>query len=219
MTPPRRGPLIAVEGIDGVGKSHHVQELATWLRATGRRVLVTREPGGTPRAEAIRACLWNGTPITPETALLLLFAARHDHWHDHLAPALAAGDWVITDRFIDSTYAYQGGGEGVATARIAALERWVGCDWQPDAVIWLTVDAATAAARRVERGLLGGFDGEQAAFFARVTAEYARRVAQHPCHVVIDTADAPDAVAARIAAWIETQVMPRWPLLDDGMCP
>ncbi len=218
-----RGAFIVFEGIDGSGKTTHLNALAKRLRQRGKTVIETREPGGTPRAEALRKALWNGTPHAVETALLMLFAARKDHWDQKIAPALSAGHWVLCDRFIDSTYAYQGYGEGVPLARIAALEQWVGTAWQPSALVWLTVDPSVAQTRRrVRQAALGtdtaavtdfvGFDGETVAFFERVTAGYRERVAQHPCALTLDTRPPTEQVEATLDLWLAQAVFPRFPL-------
>jgi len=141
-----RGRFITFEGIDGAGKSTQVQVVADVLRARGIDVVLTREPGGTPLAEALRTLVLN-EPMDASTETLLLFAARSDHLERVLRPALAAGRWVLCDRFTDATYAYQAGGRGVPAERIATLEQWVHPDLQPDLTLLFDVPPEVAAQR------------------------------------------------------------------------
>jgi dTMP kinase len=173
-----RGKFITLEGIDGAGKSTHVGGIADFLRARGKDVVVTREPGGTPLGEKLRALLL-AHPMNVDTETLLVFAARSEHIAQVIAPALAEGRWVVSDRFTDATYAYQGGGGGMAKDRIAALERWVQGGLQPD--LTLVFDAPVAVARaRLPQDRRDRFEIESANFFERVRAAYLERVAADP---------------------------------------
>ena len=142
-----RGRFITFEGIDGAGKSSHIEALAAWLRAQGQRVLTTREPGGTPLAEALRELLLH-KPMDALTESLLVFAARRDHLATVIEPALAAGTTVLCDRFTDATFAYQGGGRGFDLAVLSQLEAWVQQGRQPDLTLWFDLDPHLAAQRR-----------------------------------------------------------------------
>jgi dTMP kinase len=173
-----RGKFITLEGIDGAGKSTHVGGIADFLRARGKDVVVTREPGGTPLGEKLRALLL-AHPMNVDTETLLVFAARSEHIAQVIAPALAEGRWVVSDRFTDATYAYQGGGGGMAKDRIAALERWVQGGLQPD--LTLVFDAPVAVARaRLPQDRRDRFEIESANFFERVRGAYLERVAADP---------------------------------------
>ena len=125
------GRFITLEGIDGAGKSTHIAWLAEAVRTHGHRVVTTREPGGTPLGEALRALLLH-EPMMHDSEALLMFAARREHLEQVIRPALARGDWVLCDRFTDATFAYQGGGHGVSLERIRELEHWIHTDCQPD---------------------------------------------------------------------------------------
>jgi dTMP kinase len=173
------GRFVTFEGIDGAGKSSHVEWFADRLRRRVRRVLVTREPGGTELAEAIRDWVLN-RPMSMRTEALLVFAARQDHLERTIRPALAAGTWVVCDRFTDSTVAYQGGGRGLPLADIEALERWVHPDLNPDRTYLFDLAPEIAAARRQAARTADRFEAEETAFFARVRAAYLDRAAAEP---------------------------------------
>jgi dTMP kinase len=175
MSAPAR--FVTFEGIDGAGKSSHVDWFAERLRERGHRVVVTREPGGTELAEAIRDWVLN-RPMSMRVEALLVFAARQDHLDRLIRPSLAAGTWVVCDRFTDSTVAYQGGGRGMPLEDIAALERWVHPDLQPDRTYLFDLDPETAARRRQAVRTADRFESEQAAFFDRVRAAYLERAAR-----------------------------------------
>lgn len=175
--------FITFEGVDGAGKSTNLEAAAAHLRALGEDVLVTREPGGTPLAEAIRRLLLTPTdePLDARAELLLMFAARAQHLEQVIRPALAAGQWVLCDRFTDATYAYQGEGRGLPPAWIAALVEIVHPDLQPGATLFYDLPAAAAAARQaVREGALDRIEQENAAFFRRVRAGYLARAAAEP---------------------------------------
>ena len=171
--------FVTFEGIDGAGKSSHVEWLAQRLRERGHPVVVTREPGGTELAEAIRDWVLN-RPMSMRVEALLVFAARQDHLDRVIRPALAAGTWVVCDRFTDSTVAYQGAGRGMPADDIAALERWVHPDLQPDRTYLFDLDPAEAARRRGAVRAADRFEAEAEAFFARVRAGYLERAAAAP---------------------------------------
>ena len=177
-----RGVFITLEGGEGAGKSTNASWLADYLRSCGKTVLVTREPGGTEVAEAIREVLLS--PDLPgmnaDTELLLMFAARNEHLHTKILPALAQGTWVICDRFTDATYAYQGYGRGISLSRIAELERWVQGEVRPDYVILFDLDVSTGMARAQARGRADRFEQEHVAFFERIRAGYQERAKQLP---------------------------------------
>ncbi|MGD9945473.1 MAG: dTMP kinase [Burkholderiaceae bacterium] len=169
--------FITFEGIDGAGKSTHIGWYVEQLRARGLTVLATREPGGSALAESLRELLLH-QPMSLETELLLVFAARRDHLERVVRPALAAGQWVVCDRFTDSTYAYQGGGRGAPLSRIAELERWVHGDLQPRRTYLFDLEPDEAARRRGAARAADRFEAEDAAFFERVRRGYLDRTAQ-----------------------------------------
>ena len=192
------GKFITLEGMDGAGKSTHLAGLADSLRARGFSVHTTREPGGTPLGESLRQVLLDrGQRMHPETETLLMFAARHEHLDRVIRPALAAGTWVLCDRFTDATYAYQGGGGGVPWARIEALERWVHGDLQPDLTIYLDVAPDIGRSRSSRIKSPDRFEQEADAFFERVRAGYLRRVREAPSRIRVIDASAPLSEVAR----------------------
>ncbi len=179
MTNIRKGRFLTLEGVDGAGKSTHVDWLVVRLRSMGLKVLSTREPGGTPVGEKLREMLLQD-PMHLETETLLMFAARAEHLHKVILPALAAGTWVVCDRFTDATFAYQGGGRALGTQRVAALEQWVHPDIQPDRT-WLFDVPLEVARERLERSRAKDrFEKEADAFFERTRAAYLERAQSHP---------------------------------------
>lgn len=181
---PSSGIFISFEGIDGAGKSTHIDALATALRAQGRTVVLTREPGGTPLAEKLRALLLHDA-MDPLCEALLMFAARRDHLQQVIEPALARGEVVLCDRFTDATFAYQGHGRGFDLATLATLEQWVqalpqGGVRQPDLTLWFDLDPAIAAERLAGARVPDKFEAQPVAFFRRVAAGYANRLSQDP---------------------------------------
>jgi dTMP kinase len=178
-----RGRFITLEGVDGAGKSTHAPWLAEAIAARGHRVTATREPGGTPLGETLRKLLLEEA-MTHDTEALLMFAARREHLENVIRPALARGEWVVCDRFTDATYAYQGGGHGVATAHIAALERFVHGDLAPDLTLLFDVPLAVSRARLAKAEAAGRtldkFEAEQQEFFARVRETYLARARDDP---------------------------------------
>ena len=177
------GRLITFEGIDGAGKSTHVAWYAERLRARGLEVVLTREPGGTVLAERLRALLLE-EPMSVDTETLLMFAARIEHLEGLIRPALARGAWVVCDRFTDSTYAYQGGGRGVAFERIEALEAWVHGGLQPRRTYLFDLPADLAASRRAAARQADRFEAEDLAFFTRVRQAYLARQARDPSRIL-----------------------------------
>jgi dTMP kinase len=171
---PTRGLFITIEGGEGVGKSTNIAFLESFLRENGVELEVTREPGGTAMAEAIRGLLLEPREesVHPVTELLLMFAARSQHLHSRIEPALAAGKWVLCDRFTDATYAYQSGGRGIPAELVRQLEQIVQGDLRPDYTLLLDAPVATGMARASERGELDRFEQEQLDFFERVRATY-----------------------------------------------
>ena len=185
VTPPR-GKFITLEGVDGAGKSTHLNFVANWLRGRGHEVIVTREPGGTPLGEALRELLLHHD-MDADTELLLMFAARQAHLNQLILPSLVRGAWVVSDRFTDASYAYQCGGRGLAVARVAALEAWVQQGFEPDLTLVFDVNAEIAAARRGAARAADRFELEADDFFERVRAAYLMRAAAEPHRIrVVD---------------------------------
>lgn len=184
------GRFITVEGIDGAGKSSHIEWLREYLSDLGHSVIVTREPGGTPLGESLRTLLLN-EPMSPETEMMLMFAARAEHLATVIRPALSRGAWVISDRFSDATYAYQVGGRGVPARKFAALEAWVQAGLQPDRTILFDVSVATAQARLHDTRVLDRFEREAADFHQRVRDAYHARAAAHPQRIRLVASDVP----------------------------
>lgn len=183
------GKFITLEGIDGAGKSSHVAWLAEWLRARGKTVQVTREPGGTRLGEQLRQWLLSD-PMHLETETLLMFAARREHLAQLIEPALARGEWVVCDRFTDASYAYQGGGRGLDRAKLLALENWVHGHLQPDLTLLfdLPLDVARERIALTERQL-DRFEQEKADFHDRVRHAYLERAANHPGRIQVIQAE------------------------------
>jgi len=183
-----RGRFITFEGIDGAGKTTHLawfrQRLDDKISATGRSVVITREPGGTTLGESLRDLLLN-QPMDLETEALLMFAARREHLAQIIEPALARGDWVLSDRFSDATFAYQGGGRGLPRDKLEALERWVQGGFQPDLTVLFDVPTNVASERRGAVRSPDKFESESDSFFSRTRAEYLRRAAESPERFVI----------------------------------
>lgn len=200
MTP---GKFITFEGIDGAGKSTHLSFVASLLHDRGHTVVTTREPGGTPLGEQLRGLLLK-EKMHLETEALLMFASRREHLAQVIEPALARGDWVVSDRFTDATFAYQGGGRGLAREKLDALEAWVHPHLQPDLTLLFNVPLEVARARLDKSRELDRFEQEQAAFFAATQAEYLRRAEQFPTRFrLIDSTQAINEVNQALAAIIE----------------
>lgn len=198
-----RGLFISFEGIDGAGKSTHIERVAALFRQAGRAVVLTREPGGTPLSETLRALVLH-EPMDALTEALLMFAARREHLVQVIEPALARGDVVLCDRFTDATFAYQGGGRGFDWQVLTQLERMVqalpnGTLRQPELTIWFDLDPAIAAARLATARVPDKFESQPADFFAAVRAGYAQRQAEMPDRFArIDAAQSMDAVGADV---------------------
>jgi dTMP kinase len=208
------GKFITIEGGEGVGKSTQIGALRDWLSEQGIEVVLTREPGGTPRAERIRAILLEPSEeaMPASCELLLMFAARATHVENVIKPALARGAWVVCDRFIDATYAYQGGGRGFDRELIETLERAVLGRLRPDLTLLLDapveVGSARARARNASSGGTDRFELEHTAFFERVRGVYLERARQDANRIaVIDATGSPESVAAAIRATVQARVM------------
>jgi dTMP kinase len=208
MTSPGKGRFITFEGIDGAGKSSHIDSLAQWLRGRGLDVVVTREPGGTQLAERLRELVLHA-PMDTLTESLLVFAARRDHLVQMIEPALARGALVLCDRFTDASFAYQGAGRGFDLQVLHQLEEWVQEGRQPDLTLWFDIDPRIAAERRAAQRAPDRFEAQDTAFFARVSAGYALRQAQQPQRFVRLNAAADKAqVWAQIQTAMQSQ--PWW---------
>lgn len=194
--------FITVEGSEGVGKSSNLAFIEDYLRNAGIDIVRTREPGGTPLGEAVRELLLDARQkaMCDDTELLLMFAARAQHLAEVIRPALAAGQWVLCDRFTDATYAYQGGGRGVPMERIRVLEEWVQGELRPDHTLLLDMPVADGLQRAGARSEPDRFEQEQHAFFERVRDTYLMRAQAQPGRIhVIDASPALDKVQAQIA--------------------
>jgi dTMP kinase len=199
------GIFISFEGIDGAGKSTHIESLAEALKAQGHAVVLTREPGGTPLAEALRALVLK-EPMDALTEALLVFAARRDHLNNVIEPALARGDAVLCDRFTDASYAYQGGGRGLGWDVLAMLENQVQQGRQPDLTIWFDLAPEIAAQRLAGARAPDKFEAEPVAFFQRVAAAYARRAEAAPQRFArIDAAQTREAVWQDVLAAVRAR--------------
>ena len=203
--------FITFEGVDGAGKSTHLAWFADALRQRGPDAIVTREPGGTPLGEQLREILLNQT-MSIGTEALLMFAARLEHIEQVIKPALRAGKWVISDRFSDASFAYQGGGRGLDWDKLSQLEQWVHPDLQPDLTLFFDVPVEVARQRlrspdnnRQSNVTLDRFEQEQAGFFERVRAGYHQRIRQNPQrYAVIDGAQPLEKVKQQLEGIIAT---------------
>ena len=201
-----RGRFITVEGVEGVGKSTQLAFLQNFLQVHGHVPLMTREPGGTALAEEIRTLLLapRDEGMTADAELLMVFAARADHLARCIEPALEQGRWVVSDRFTDATFAYQGGGRGIDVDRITALETWVQGGLRPDRVIVLDLAPDVAARRVAQRGEPDRFERESIDFFLRVRGAYLKRARQFPDRYrVVDAAGSPEQVRRRVEGAVE----------------
>jgi dTMP kinase len=196
-----RGRFITIEGIDGAGKSSHLEHLCARVRARGHGALLTREPGGTTTGEKLREVVLH-QPMTPVSEALVMFGARSLHVSGVIEPALASGTWVVCDRFSDSTYAYQCGGRGLKPQVAASLEGIVHPDLQPDATFLFDLDPAIAYERQRARSRTPDkFEREQAEFFVRVREAYLDRARQHKYRFhVIDASGSIEDVRTRLDA-------------------
>lgn len=198
-----RGKFISFEGIDGAGKSTHIAFVADFLSKQGKTVVSSREPGGTELGEKLRDMLLH-EKMHLETEALLMFASRREHIAQLIEPGLARGDWVISDRFTDASFAYQGGGRGLDRAKMEVLEQWVHPRLQPDLTLLFDVPLDVARARLDATRTLDKFEQEQADFFSACRNEYLRRAAQFPHRmVVIDSTQSIAAIQEQIGGILE----------------
>ncbi len=193
-----KAKFITFEGVDGAGKSTHLSWFAETLRARGIDVLLTREPGGTPLGERLREILLS-EPMHAETEALLMFAARREHIEQVIQPALARGTWVISDRFSDASFAYQGGGRGLDTGKLEQLEQWTHGGFQPDLTLLFDIPVEIARQRLSNNQSLDRFEQEQAVFFEKVRKAYLDRYAKAPQRfALIDAAQPLEQVKASL---------------------
>ncbi len=196
--------FITFEGMDGAGKSTHLANFAEALRQRGHEVIVTREPGGTALGEQLREVLLH-QKMCMDTEALLMFAARAEHIAQVIQPALRAGKIVISDRFSDASFAYQGAGRGMAWEKLKQLETWVQGDLQPDLTLFFDVPVEVARQRLANNVMLDKFEQEQSDFFERVRAGYHRRVQENPQrYAVIDAAQSLENVSAQLSKILAT---------------
>jgi len=201
----KRGLFITVEGGEGVGKSTNIEFIKGLISAHNVKCIVTREPGGTPLAEEIREVLiaTREEEFVSETELLLMFAARAQHLHQKILPALEQGIWVISDRFTDATYAYQSGGRGVPSEKVALLENFVQGDVRPNLTLLLDAPIEVGMSRARNRGKLDRFEEEEVEFFNRVRENYLQRAKVEPNRFkIIDATQSLDSVQSDIESEI-----------------
>lgn len=197
------GIFITLEGVDGAGKSSHLEWLADWFRARGRVVRMTREPGGTVVGERLREIVLHEA-MHAETEALVMFAARREHLERVILPALAAGEVVISDRFTDASFAYQSGGRGLPESRLEVLEHWVQGNLQPHLTLLFDVPTEIAAERLAQAREPDRFEREHGEFHRRVRTAYLRRAAQHPQRIrVLDGSQSLPQVRAQLARILE----------------
>ena len=198
------GKFITVEGIDGAGKSTHIGFVTRFLEARGKTVVSSREPGGTPLGEKLRDLLLH-EKMHLETEALLMFASRREHMAQVIEPALERGDWVLSDRFTDASFAYQSGGRGMDRRKMEALEAWVHPRLQPDLTLLFDVPLEVARERLDATRTLDKFEREQEEFFARCRAEYLRRASEYPARfAVIDSTRSIAETQGKISEALET---------------
>ncbi|WP_020648744.1 dTMP kinase [Solimonas variicoloris] len=206
-----RGRFITLEGGEGAGKSTQARFIRDWLVERGREVVLTREPGGSPLAEAIRSLVlgdW-AEGVTPPTEVMLMFAARAAHWHTTIEPALAAGRDVVCDRFVDSSYAYQGAGKGVDETALQVLERLAVGSHKPDLTLLFDIEPALGLQRTRERGEENRFEQETLEFMQRVRESFVARARAEPARfAMIDAACDADAVSASVAQVLVARLAP-----------
>ncbi|RZJ13477.1 MAG: dTMP kinase [Rubrivivax sp.] len=194
------GRFISFEGIDGAGKSTHIQAVADWFRARGADVQLSREPGGTPLAETLRDIVLK-EPMGSLTELLLMFAGRRDHVETVIRPALAAGKTLLCDRFTDASFAYQGGGRGLPVEVLESLAAWVQEGTEPELTLWFDLPAEQAAARRASAREADRIEQQDLTFFERVRAGYAARAERAPRRIVrIDASGTVEQVCVNVLA-------------------
>lgn len=207
--PSSPGRFLVLEGIEGSGKTTQIERLETRVRAAGHPVRTTREPGGTALGERLRGLLLD--PDLPgmcaEAELLLMFAARAQHLSEVIRPALQAGEWVLSDRFTDASFAYQGAGRGLGPERVGQLEDWLQGELRPDLVVLLDIAPETGLERAVQRGRRDRIEREALDFFQRAREAYCQRATQSPeRYLVVDASQDPDTVAERILAGVRERL-------------
>jgi dTMP kinase len=199
-----RGKFITFEGIDGAGKSTHIGFVTDYLTSRGKTVVSSREPGGTPLGEKLRDLLLH-EKMHLETEALLMFASRREHIAQVIEPGIERGDWVLSDRFTDASFAYQSGGRGMDRAKMEALEQWVHPQLQPDLTLVFDVPLEVARQRLDATRTLDKFEQEQSDFFSRCRNEYLRRAAQFPDRIaVIDSTRSIEETRANITRALES---------------
>ena len=197
-----KGKFISFEGIDGAGKSTHIESVRALLTARGKTIVMTREPGGTELGEAIRG-LFLGRSMSPNSEALLVFAARREHLEEVVWPALERGDWVLCDRFTDATFAYQGGGRQLGFDRVQALADWVHPNFAPDLTLLFDLAPDAAQDRVAHRGALDRIESEAIEFHARVRAAYLRRAQNEPERIKVLSSDqSKEIVRSRVLACV-----------------
>jgi dTMP kinase len=202
-----RGKFITLEGIDGAGKSTHHAWLVDRLKRSGRDIVATREPGGTPLGEKLRTLLLSES-MHLETEALMMFAARREHLDKLILPALEKGQWVVSDRFTDATYAYQGGGRGLPREKLEVLERWVQGEFQPDLTLLFDLPTEMACERLAKTGNRPDrFEQEARQFFEKARAAYLKRAAEHPGRIrVIDARLSLESIQKQLEETIVTSL-------------
>ncbi|HIM58471.1 MAG TPA: dTMP kinase [Gammaproteobacteria bacterium] len=202
-----RGKFITIDGVEGAGKSTQIKFICEYLKTKGIHVVLTREPGGTEVGEKIRALLLSNSTgqMHADTELMLMFAARNEHVQNKIMPALERGDWVLSDRFTDSSYAYQGGGRGLDNSRIAQLELWVMQDFTPDMTLLLDVPVEIGMSRVESRGKKDRIEMEAMDFFDRVRQAYIARSKEFPDRIkLIDSSQTIEHTTEQIAVILDT---------------
>jgi dTMP kinase len=195
-----QGKFITIDGVEGAGKSTQINFICQYLKNQGINVALTREPGGTDIGEKIRALLLStDSKMHSDTELLLMFAARNEHIHSKILPTLKTGDWVLSDRFTDASYAYQGGGRGLDIERIAQLEKWTLQDFIPDMTLLLDVPVEIGMQRVESRGAKDRIEQENIDFFERVRKAYIARSKQYPQRIkLIDASQSSENISSQI---------------------
>lgn len=209
MKTQKKGVFLSIEGVDGAGKSTHIPWIAEYLRAQHIEVVISREPGGTELGEQLRELLLH-TPMHLKTETLLMFAARNEHITQVICPAIAAGKWVLCDRFSDASFAYQGGGRQLGAAAIEALEQWVHPDLQPDHTWLFDLPLAIAQERLKANRVLDRFETEQQGFFERTQQFYQLRAKQQPQRFsLIDSSQSIAAIQLQLAQQLDVLIQ-KW---------
>ena len=202
-----RGLFITLEGVEGAGKSTNIPFISSLLERAGQAVVLTREPGGTKLGERIRGLLLDPDPelaIDPESELLLMFAARAQHFHEVILPALKSGKTVLCDRFTDASFAYQGAGRGIPIGKIAQLQTWLQGDLRPDLTLIFDIDVEAGLKRANSRGNPDRFEQEKIDFFQRVRDYYLQRAPQRERYRIIDASGDIASVESQLEKVIST---------------